>query len=303
MRHTLTASVLIWTLLLFSPAMAAPINITVSVAPLKYFTEQIGGDRVEVEVMVPAGASPATYEPKPRQMVSLSRSSLYLAIGVPFEHAWLPRISSANPDMAILRVFAGIERMPMAAHHHDEEESHGEEEHRDHDADHGHDNDSGLDPHVWTSPKCAAKIAGNILSALLQADPAGSIGYKTRYNALMNRIQEVDAAIAELMHGKEGKSFMVYHPSWGYFARQYGLKQVPVELEGKEPGPRELAEVIRTARRLGITAVFVQPQFSKKSARTIADGIDGTLVVADPLAENWDENLLDVARRLAAAAR
>ncbi|BDQ34298.1 metal ABC transporter solute-binding protein, Zn/Mn family [Pseudodesulfovibrio portus] len=291
--------ILILAVLMFvSPALAEGLNVTVSIAPLKYFVEQIGGGRVHAEIMVPPGASPATYEPRPRQMVQLEKSALFFAVGVPFERAWLPRMQSANPDITVIETQAGIELRPMAAHHHhgDEEEHHGETEER-------HDNDGPLDPHIWNAPSLCARMAGTILAGLVKADSAGEAEYRANYDKLITRIHEVDARIRTLLTGLSGSSFMVYHPSWGYFARDYGLVQVPVELEGKEPGPGELAEVIDLAKKENIRAIFTQPQFSGKSAATVARAISGKVVTADPLAEDWDENLIGVAARMAEAMR
>ncbi|WP_319541362.1 metal ABC transporter solute-binding protein, Zn/Mn family [uncultured Pseudodesulfovibrio sp.] len=274
------------------PAQA--MSVTVSIAPLKYFSEYIGGDRVQVEVMVAPGASPATYEPKPRQMVSLTKSKLYIAIGVPFERAWLPRMKSANPDMIVVDSTAGMHMLPMISHHH---ESEGEEPHA---VEHSH---GIMDPHVWNSPRMARELAANILSALIQADAEGSPVYQKNYGRLMAKIDAVDTEIKGILKGAQGKHFLTYHPSWGYFARDYGLVQVPVELEGKEPGPKDLAEVIALAKEESITAIIVQPQFSDKSAQTIADAIGGQVVVADPLAENWADNLVAIARQFSTTFR
>nr|WP_321260101.1 zinc ABC transporter substrate-binding protein [uncultured Pseudodesulfovibrio sp.] len=281
-------------LLYVVPARAERMTVTVSIAPLKYFVESIGGDLVEVEVMVSPGASPATYEPKPRQMVALTRSKLYVAIGVPFEKAWLPRMQSANPDMTVVKSTSGMHLLPMASHHHHQD---GNEVLQVEQGKHI------LDPHVWNSPKMARELAAVILSALVQADATESSVYRKNYDQLMTKINDVDTEIKRLLAGSKGKHFLTYHPSWGYFAHDYGLVQVPVELEGKHPGPRELAEVIELAKEESIKAVFVQPQFSAKSAQTIADAIGGQVVVADPLAEDWADNLVKIARQFSVTLR
>lgn len=273
-----------------SPCRAnEPLSVMVSILPLKYFTQHIGGERVQVSVMVPPGASPATYEPKPRQMVTLAQAKLYIAIGVPFEKAWLPRLRSANPSMTIVKGASGIHMRYMQAHHHD----HG----------HGEAHTGTPDPHVWNSPTEAKKLAGNILAALVQADPEGSKVYRNNYDRLIKKVDAVDAELRTLLAGKQGTRFLVYHPSWGYFARDYGLTQIPVELEGKEPGPRELAGIIKMAEKDGITVIFAQPQFSQKSARIVARAINGSVILADPLAEDWADNLLKVGRQLRNALR
>jgi len=278
-------------LLFASSGRAASLPVTVSIAPLKYFAEQIGGDRVDVTIMVPAGASPATYEPKPRQMAALTRAKLFLAVGVPFERAWLPRMRDTNPAMAVVKVNAGIKPLHMKSHHH-EEGGHAVKEHE------------GIpDPHVWTSPTAARTMARVILSALVQADPDGSSEYQKNHGRLLAEIDALDSDLRRLFAGRRGTRFLVYHPSWGYFARDYGLIQMPVELEGKEPGPRELAQVIKMAMRNGIRVVFAQPQFSEKSARIVADAIGGKVVLADPLAEDWANNLRRVGRSFHEALR
>ncbi len=280
--------------LLASPCHAAPLSVTVSITPLKYFTGQIGGDRVEVSIMVPAGANPATYEPRPRQMVALTKAKLFIAIGVPFEQAWLPRMRAANPHMQVVKARAGCKLMQMKSHHH-ENHGHGKDEHNDHG---GH-----LDPHVWLSPTEAKTMASTILSALVQADPEGSQEYHKNYKRLLVKIETLDKDIRQLLAGKEGTRFLVYHPSWGYFARDYGLVQIPVELEGKNPGPRELAHLIKMAKENKIKVIFAQPQFSEKSARIVANDIGGKVVLVDPLAEDWANNLRRVARSIKEALR
>ena len=277
-----------------SPCLAEPLPITVSVAPLKYFVDQIGGEQVDVTVMVPAGASPATYEPKSRQMAALTKAKLFIAIGVPFERAWLPRLQAANPDMEVVKALAGVELMRMQTHHHE-----GHEE----DSCCGEQLEGHLDPHVWTSPKAAKVMATTILSSLIQAAPERRDVYRKNFDQLIVKIEKLDSELKQLLSGKQGTRFLVYHPSWGYFARDYKLIQVPVELEGKAPGPRELAQIIRMAEKNGIKVVFAQPQFSKKSAQIVANGIGGKVVLADPMAEDWANNLRKVARSIKEALR
>jgi zinc transport system substrate-binding protein len=264
-----------------------PVTAFVSIVPQKYFVEKIGGPLVDVSVMVVPGESPATYEPKPGQMVKLSRAELYFAIGVPFESVWLEKIAGANPEMKIVDTQRFIGQRPVKRHHH------GEQRIPQHNA-HGI-----LDPHIWLSPPLVMLLARNILTALQEVDPVHREEYASNYKAFITQLVDLDEEIRELFHGiGERNQFMVYHPAWGYFADAYGLEQVPVELEGKEPKPAQVAQLIDTARARGIHVLFVQPQFSSRSARTIADAIDGTVVTADPLAADWDENLLRVARAI-----
>lgn len=270
----------------FGSANAADkLSIFVSIVPQKYFVQQIGKDLVDVKIMVKPGASPATYEPKPRQMAELSQAKLYFSIGVPFENAWLAKISAANPDMKVIHTDHGIEKIAMAAHHHHGEEHHGEE-HHDH---------AGLDPHIWTSPALVKIQAKTILKELQAADPSHKKVYEANYNAFAAEIDVLDQELKQTLSGKKGLQFMVFHPSWGYFARSYGLKQVPIEIEGKDPKPAQLKELIEHTKEEGIKVIFVQPQFSTKSAKAIAKEIGGQVAFANPLAEDWMANLRMIA--------
>mgnify|MGYP006286831497 CR=1 FL=1 len=289
-----------------SLAAADPIPVFVSIAPQKYFVQQIGKDRVDVRVMVPAGASPATYEPKPRQMAALASARLYFAIGVPFEAAWLDKIQAANPQMQIVHTEAGIEKHPMAAHHHGEKQGqHPKDEHLNESDAHPHKDDHHahgvLDPHIWLSPPLVKIQAAAIRNALQDADPLHKADYEAHYRQFAADLDALDAELRASFADKQGQAFMVFHPAWGYFARTYGLQQVPIEIEGKDPKPAQLKELIQHARKNDIRVLFVQPQFSARSAEMIAREIGGRVVVADPLAENWMANLHEVADKFKSA--
>ncbi len=273
-----------------APAADRPL-VVVSIPPQRYFVTAIAGDAVDVAVMVRPGASPATYEPTPNQVAALSRAKAYLAIGVPFEAAWLERFAAANPAMAVTHMERGIRKAPMAAHAHALEDDHGHGQ--DHDGDHG-----VLDPHVWLSPALAATLAENTCQALEGAAPDHGPEFRANLAALLGRIETLDADIHAILDPlpPAHRAFMVFHPSWGYFASQYGLRQMAIEAGGKEPGPRELAALVRRGRELGITVVFVQPQFSQKSASVIAAELGARVQPLDPLAEDWADNLLRAAR-------
>ena len=267
-----------------SVSASAAVSVFVSILPQKYFVEKIGKSLVDVHVMVAPGASPATYEPKPRQMIALSRAKLYFAVGVPFERAWLNKIAAAGPELRIVHTDEGIEKIPMAAHHHEEipamdthEDAHGDE--------------ASLDPHVWLSPPLVKILARHIYEALAEADPGHESIYAANYNAFLDELDALHQDLLAAFRGNQGEAFMVFHPSWGYFAKAYGLRQIPIEMEGKDPKPAQLKDLITTAETMGVKVVFVQPQFSAKSARVIAEAIKGQVIFADPLAENWAENL------------
>ena len=307
---------------LMGPANAGDkLPVFVSIVPQKYFVQQIGQNLVDIEIMVQPGASPATYEPKPRQMAELSKARLYFSIGVPFEKTWLKKISAANPDMKIIHTDHGIEKMAMKGHHHhhhEEEDHHHKDSKEHHEADHhdahdhhekeahhgeDHHHHTGLDPHIWTSPALVKIQAKTILKALQAADPSNKKEYEANYNSFAVKIDALDQELKEIFAGKKGMQFMVFHPAWGYFAHDYGLKQVPIEIEGKDPKPAQLKELIKHAKEDGIRVIFVQPQFSTKSAETVAREIGGQVAFADPLAADWMENLRMIADKFKSALK
>ena len=279
----------------------------VSVAPQKYFVQQIGKELVQVHVMVQPGANPATYEPKPRQMADLSKAKAYFAVGVPFEAIWLKKIAAANPEMKVIHMEQGIERMPMATHRHNEEDDAHATETTRREAGHLHSADEhdhgGLDPHIWLSPPLVKIQARTILTALQTLDPLHQRAYQANYRELAAEIDRLDEQLKQTLAGRQGLRFIVFHPAWGYFAHAYGIEQVPIEIEGKDPKPAQLEELIKEARKADIRVVFVQPQFSAKSARLVAKAIDGQVVFADPLAEDWAVNLRVVADKFKSALR
>ena len=275
-------------LICYTPAYGK-LAVMVSISPQKYFVQQICKDLANVQVMVPPGANPATYEPKPRQMAAISKTRIYFSIGVPFENAWLKKIVAANPDMTVVPTDQGIQKLPMDVDHHHE----GEKPHE-----HGI-----LDPHIWLSPPLVGIQARTILEAVQAADPDNRSVYERNFKAFMVQVSNLDAELKRIFSRGTGQRFMVFHPSWGYFARAYGLKQIPIEIEGKEPKPAQLKELIEHAREDGIQVIFVQPQFSIRSARVIAGEIGAKIVIADPLAEDWADNLSAVARKFESALR
>jgi zinc transport system substrate-binding protein len=256
-------------------AAGAPLRVTVSILPQVWFVEQIGADLVEVSVLVGPGHSPATYEPTPRQMAGLEQADLFLTAGVPFEMGLAPRIR-ALPDPPVV---AGPKpQLHDHAHHH-----HGE-----------------LDPHVWLDPVQALAMADSVRVRLQALAPAAADSLQQRYQRLGERLARLDGEIRSLLAPYRGRVFLVFHPAFGHFAAAYGLDQLAVEDGGREPGPRHLAEVIAKAKACGARTVVVQPQFSSKSARTVAAAIGAEIVTLDPLAAEYDSNLLHIARTLAA---
>ncbi len=276
-----------------SPAGDGKLNVVVSILPQRYFVERIGGDHVAVSVMVEPGASPATYEPKPEQLKALSGAAAYFSIGVPFEAAWLGKIAEANKEMLMVDTIANIERMPMAAHHHHDEEGEKEEEHE-----HA---GGALDPHVWLSPELVKVQSQAIYEALAQLDPAHKDEYRSNLDAFIADIDALEADIRQTLSGLESNKFMVFHPAWGYFARDFGLEQIPIEVGGQEPSAQELAHLIEEAKEEGIQIVFAQPEFSTEDAETIAQEIGGEVLLISPLAPDWLQNMRTVAQTFANA--
>ena len=268
--------------------------VFVSIPPQKYYVQQIGEQRVDVQVMVQPGASPATYEPRPRQVAAISRTHIYFAIGVPFEKIWLKKIAAANPNMQVVHTDQGIQKIPMAANH-TKSEDHRGKDHQDH---HGE-----LDPHIWLSPTLVMTQARTILNALVEIDPGHRAVYEANTQVFVSKLAALDADLKITFAGKQGFQFMVFHPSWGYFARTYGLQQVPVEIEGKDPKPAQLKALIEHAKKKHINIIFVQPQFSSRNAELVAKEIGGQVIFADPLASDWSDNLREVAQKLKAALR
>ncbi len=305
-----------FTIIFASAALANDkLTVFVSIAPQKYFVHQIAKDLVDVKVMVLPGADPHTYEPKPQQMVAISKAKLYFAIGIEFEKANLGKIVSTNPQLKVVYTDRGIKKIPMAAyHHHDEEDEHHKKAELSKESDHRHEKGEsaleddhhghgGLDPHIWLSPPLVEIQAHTIMNALQEIDPSHKVLYKSNFQQFVSQINRLDSELKTIFAGKKGLQFMVFHPSWGYFAQAYGLIQVPVQIEGRNPKPAQLKELIEHAREKNIKVIFVQPQFSAKSAKLVAKEINGEVAFVDPLAENWSANLREVANKFKSALK
>lgn len=290
--------------LLLTPAWgwAEPLRVFVSVLPQKTFVERLGGDHVEVRTMVQPGYSPATYDPTPQQISALAKTALYIRIGVPFETAWMKRIRSTNPHMQVLDARQGIR---LRRNH-----RHGQMHENDTDG-YNHSNqgqavtDGGWerDPHIWTSPPLVKRMGKNIRDTLTALDPANEQDYARNYDAFAAELDALDRDIRALLRDVTNRKFMVFHPAWGYFADTYGMIQVSVEKEGKEPGPRTLTALIEQAKRDNVKVILVQPQFHRKSAQQVAHAIGGRVVAIDPLSADYADNLRRVTQQIAAAVQ
>ncbi|HIO92235.1 MAG TPA: cation ABC transporter substrate-binding protein [Leucothrix mucor] len=270
-------------------------TVFVSIVPQKFFVQQIGKDHVNVEVMVKPGASPATYEPKSSQMRQLASASAYFSIGVPFEHAWLDKISKVNPEMKVVHTDEGITKLTMSK----KKKKAKEKEHKEK----SHDHKTGLDVHIWLSPLLVKIQAATVTDALVKILPEKKALFQQNFDLFAKKIDTLDNDLHTIFKEKKGMKFMVFHPSWGYFAHDYGLQQVAVEVEGKNPKPAQLQKTIEKARKDDIHVIFVQPQFSTKNATVVAREIKGEVIPINPLAEDWLSNMRVVADKFQSALR
>jgi zinc transport system substrate-binding protein len=271
------------------------LKVFVSILPQKYFIHKIAGDLVDISVMVLPGSSPHTYEPRPSQMKELSTATAYFSIGVEFENAWLPKFAAMYKTMRIIHTDSLIEKLtadPSEAAEMPKAHVTSAEDGR------------GLDPHVWLAPQLVKVQAQHIYDALVTMDPAHEAIYGRNYRAFTREITALHDSVCALLKCDSvtlpKKTFMVFHPSWAYFSREFGLRQLAIEIEGKEPGPRQLETVFNLASENDIHCIFVQPQFSGQSAHAIARQLKARVLVADDLAYDWSGNILTVAKAIAA---
>jgi zinc transport system substrate-binding protein len=275
-----------------SDADASAITVFVSILPQAQFVERIGGTHVKVDVLVGPGESPHSYEPSTSQMQALGKAKLFFRIGVPFEDGLLPKVESTFKQLDVVDTRQGITLRQMES---------GEEEAEEHEHDRGHEHEhehehGGSDPHIWLSPRLVAVQAGTIADALCRIDPAHADEYRANLAAFRTELAELDARLAEVMAPLKGQEILVFHPAFGYFTDAYGLRQVPAEIEGKEPAAKDLAALIKRARERHVRVIFVQPQFSTRSAEALAQAIGGSVVALDPLARDYVDSMMTLAR-------
>lgn len=273
-----------------SDSASATMKIFVSIPPQKYFLEKLCVDRAEISVLLPPGASPHSYEPKPSQMARLSKSRIYFSVGGDFEASLLPRLRKSCPNLLIIPTDSTITRITFDEEHEADHAVETAEEHHSH---------HGTDPHIWLSPELVKEQVKIMADALCEIDTLNRQFYRQNYSLFIEQISSLQAAIKErLKDCKSGEPFMVFHPSWGYFAREFNLTQIAIEIDGKEPSMRELGIIFKKARADSIHTIFTQPQFSSRSAELIAKQLNVQVVSANPLAENWDESLLKLSEAI-----
>ena len=241
-------------------------GVVVTILPQADFVESIGGEKVDVTVMVPPGASPHTYEPTPSQMAALSRARIYVKVGsaIDFELVWMEKLLPVNKDMMVIDCSQGIELQ----------------------GEHG-----TLDPHIWMSPLKAKAMVQNICDGLSTIDPENSGYYRQNCDAYLEKLTQLDSDIKAGLTGIKDRYIMVYHPAFGHFAQEYNIAMLTIEEEGKEPRPAGLARLIEQAREHDVKVIFTSPQFNPQSARVIADAIGGRVVSIDPLARDYIMNM------------
>jgi len=283
---------LLFSLLLELTLFAKP-NIVVSILPQKTFVDKIAQGLVEVTVMVPPGSSPHNYEPKVSQMIALSKSDIYFSIGIEFERVWLARFKSQNPELNFIDMSRGIKKIASLHHHHDHEDdkSHKEDEHHE---------EEQSDPHTWTAPSNVKIMAQTIFETLIKLDPKNASSYEQNLHNFLKEITQTDTAIQTVLKPLKPKTaFMVFHPSWGYFAKEYNLEQIAVEVEGKSPKPKEIIAIIKEAKDENVQVIFTQPEFSDKSAKVIAQESKIAVKKISPLNPKWSQNLIFMAESIA----
>ena len=253
----------------------AKIPVFVSIIPHAYFIERIGAPLIEANVFVGEGQSPATYEPTPRQMAGLGRSEIYFRVGTPFEKGFIDKVRRNFADLMIVDLRSGI---PLR-HFIGEADGHG----------------ASADPHIWLNPRYAKVQAVTICAALSEIYP----GYSTRFTAnlgdLLEDLDELDTRIATMMQPFQGRNLYVFHPAFGYFCDAYGLTQVAIETEGKEPTPRELVSFIKRAQQDRVTTIFIQPQYTKREAEAVARAIGGSVIPINPLPLHYIRDMEEMA--------
>lgn len=256
------------------------IGVVVTIQPQAEFVESVGGEKVKVTVMIPPGASPHTYEPTPSQMTEAARARMYAKVGsgVEFELAYMDKIAAINKNMLVVDCSEGIQLITSV----DPDEP-------------------GMDPHIWLSPHNASIMVKNICEGLIQVDPENRAYYEMNRDTYLSKLDELDKEISYKLADVQNRAFIVFHPAWGYFARDYNLEQIAIEVGGKEPSGQDIARAIEEAKKRNIKVIFASPQFNPQSAEVIAKEIDGRVILIDALARNYITNLQAVLNEMSQA--
>ncbi|MEL7626281.1 MAG: zinc ABC transporter substrate-binding protein [Anaerolineaceae bacterium] len=261
------------------------LKVTTSVASIQWLVDQIGGEHVQTQSLTTSGDDPHTYEPAPAQMIAMAQSDLYLTAGVEFESVWVPKFKDSNSSLKVVDVSAGINRIPIADPLHFNADQQGE-----------------LDPHVWLAPRNMKVIAQNVVEALKGIDPKNSTTYQSNLENVLTKIDDIDSQLSEMLSKTKRNEFLIIHPSLGYFAEAYGLQMIPVEVNGQEPSPTELAKILALSQKYTINTLFTQTGTNPLNVEVMAQqtGIQ-KIVEIDPLAYDWVANMLFIGKSMQAA--
>lgn len=251
-------------------------KIMVTLLPMKSMVEAIGKEHVTVSVMVPQGTHPNTFEPSPSQMVALSSASLYINMGIPHEQNWLPQVKAARPDMPIISFMDAVDTRKK-------------------------DGKDITDPHIWLGPQQLRDMATSLRDTLVKLDPDNGADFIENTDTWIDQLNIADAQAKVRLEPYKGRAFLVFHPAFGYLSDYYGIRQIAIQNQGMEPGPRRIASSIEIARSENIHTIFVQESFSQDEAKTIANEINGELVVLNPLAGNLIDNITNISTAIEAS--
>ncbi len=280
------------------------INIIVSILPQIEVVEKIGKDNVYVSAIIPPGNDHGVYEPTFQEMKIISQADIYFRIGhISFEKVKLDSLISVNPSMKVVDTSSNNKLRQLEAHSHDDddEHSHLQENHADEHDEESLAEESSVDPHVWLSPKMVIQQAEIIAKTLSEIDPQNTSIYESNLSNYIYELEELDKLLKIAFEPIKGKTILVYHPAFGYLADEYGFVQEHFEVEGKDPSLQDMQKIVKLANSEDIKVIFVQKQFSKDSALAIAEQINGTVVMVDPLSPNYSENMKEMANTISKA--
>ncbi len=257
-------------------------QITVSILPQKYFVERIAGDKYKINVMLLPGASPETFEPSPKQLKEVEKSEIYFKIGFPFEKVFMEALNENKKNIKIVDTTKGVNFIKTAHMHNEDNEQIKYNE------------ESGKDPHIWISLNEVKTQLKNIKEGLEEIDSESKEFYNDNYEKFIKEIDDIDTDIKNFFNNTDKKTFLIYHPALSYFARDYGLNQIAIEKDGKEPSPRNIKEIIDIAKKENIKKILVQKESSSHNAEAVAREIEGEVILIDILKENWIEIIKDI---------
>lgn len=259
---------------------AAPLEIAVSIEPQAYFVEKITKDRAKIYVIAPANKSPENYEPLISQMSQILKARLYFGVGIDFEKKWAARFLDSAKNLRFIDLSDGAKHDDHDEHEHDEHEHHH-------------------DPHIWLSVKTAGMQAKKIFDEISAADPKNTSFYRENLENFLREIQDLDEKITKIFAKNAQKTFLVYHPAFGFLSDEYGLSELSIEQHGRESNPRRMKNLSDKIREKNLKIIYIQPQFSQKQVKNLAKIHGLKIGVLDPLRRDWRENMLEIAEKIA----